>query len=140
MDFWQQVFSPGGLAGAVVCTLLGCILGLILTRVAKRGDDREDLIEDVAEKYRHLREINKTDGADGLMMAGVCRLADSQEIEKAITIIKSFGNRDPLGPLREQLAGKDLHHFFIVLRDERLNPLQLVDLQKALSKTRSNQR
>jgi hypothetical protein len=133
MNFWQQVFSPGGLAVAVVCTLLGGLLGHWLTRMAKRQDDRDDLIQDVAEKYRHLRETNKTDGADGLIKSGVCRLYNTDEVEQAIAIIKNFGQRDPLSTLRERLEGKDIHHFLTILQDHRLNPFQAADLEKAIS-------
>ena len=137
MDFWQQVFSPGGLAVAIVCTLIGGLLGHWLTRIAKRSDDRDDLIQDVAEKYCLLRETNKTDGADGLMKSGVCRLNDSDEIENAISIIKDFGQGDPLSPLRDRLKGNDTHHFFTILRDHHLNPFQAADLRKAFSMARN---
>lgn len=139
MDFWQQVLSPGGLAVGVVCTLLGALIGHLLTRAAKRTDDRQALIGDVAEKYRHLRETNKTDGPDGLLKSGVCRLRNPDEIEQAITIIRNFGNKDPLSSLRERLEGKDVHHFFIVMRDKRLNPFQHKDLETAINETRDAQ-
>lgn len=139
MDFWDQVLSPGSLAVGVVCALLGGLVGHLLTRAAKRTDDREALIKDVAEKYRHLREINKTSGPDGLMKAGVCRLRDASEVERAVSIIKNFGNKDPLAPLRERLLGKDVHHFFTVLRDGRLNMHQAKDLEQALQETRQLQ-
>ena len=121
--------------------LLGLVSGMILlllgqwiTNAYKRKDTREALISDVAEKYHYLR--GTTGGTDGLLRSGVLRLQNAQEIEASIERIKQFGHPDPLGSDRAQLAHKDIHHFFVVLRDNKLSPIRVVDLKTAYQLTK----
>lgn len=50
----------------------------------------------------------------------------------SIRIIQDFGHRHPLSSIRDRLDGKDIHSFFIILRDKNLNPFQHKDLETAI--------
>jgi len=122
--------------------LIGLVSGMVLlligqqiTNAYKKKDDQESIISDVAEKYHALRQTNQTSGAHGMIQAGVLRLRNASDIEQAIMKIKSFGHSDPLGPSRTQLHNKDVHGFFLVLQENRLNPLQMNDLERAYQLT-----
>jgi len=123
-------FLIGLVSGAVLL-----LLGQRITNAYKKKADQDALINDVAEKYHALRQANKTSGAHGLIEAGVLRFQNAAQIEEAINRIQAFGHSDPLGPNRSDLAHKDIHDFFRVLREKRLNPLQLSDLKQAYNLT-----
>ena len=122
--------------------LLGLVSGIILllvgqriTRAYRKLDDHAAVLDDIAEKYHALRQSNQTSGAHGLIQSGIYRARTSQEIEQVVAKIQDLGHSDPLGPNREGLQGKDILHFFAVLRDNQLNPLQLSDLNRAYELT-----
>lgn len=136
MTFFETALSPSGFGLVLFGALLGALVGHILTRCAKTKDDRQNLVSNVAERYHLHRENNSADGIDGLMKSGVCRLRDSNEIEATIKVIHKFGHRDPLRAIREQLKSKNIHSFFVVLSDKKLNALQTEDLKIAIEEAR----
>jgi hypothetical protein len=116
----------------IICAAVGAWIGYRFAMAKHEKEAKIELIRDVAEKYRHLRETNKTSGLDGLIRSGVARLSSNDEVEEAIKIITSFGNKDPLGSTRHKLVGKDIHHFFKVIQKNNLNIWQNSDLEKAI--------
>jgi hypothetical protein len=123
------------LGTGIVCALLGAWVGFRLGRGAKAQDDREELIRDVAEKYRKFYYQNKKEGVDGLIKSGVERLITHNEVEKAIQLIQAFGLNDPFNTIREQLTGKDPRDLFRAIREGEFNPLHPDGLKMAIEKT-----
>lgn len=120
----------------VACALLGAWVGFRLGREAKDQDDREELIRDVAEKYRELHSQNKTEGLDGLIKSGVERLNTHNEVERAVQLIQSFGINDPFSAtIRAELAGRDLRDLFRAIREGKFNLFHSDGLRMAIDKT-----
>ncbi len=120
----------------IFCTLLGTFIGYRLAKSKKEKDDRLQIIRDVAEKYRHFVETNKTSGIDGLIRAGITRLRNNSEIKESIKIIMLYGNRDPLSSFRDKLFNKDIHNFLNIIQKNNLDIWKQKDIEIAITETK----
>ncbi len=118
----------------IICTLLG----YRLATSKQKHDDRTSIIRDVAEKYREFIEKNETSDLDGLVRSGIARLSNHDEIEDSIKLIESFGHKDPLRSIRENLEGKDLHDFISIIQKNNINIWKRNELEKAFQEVKMN--
>ncbi|MFH1700532.1 MAG: hypothetical protein ABIE07_08085 [Candidatus Zixiibacteriota bacterium] len=123
------------LGTGIVCALVGTCVGFRLGRGAKAQDDREELIRDVAEKYREFRQQDRTPGVYGLIKSGVERLNTHQEVERTVQLIESFGIKDPFSTIRHQLTGRDLRDLFRAMREGKFNARLPGGVRMAIEKT-----
>jgi len=120
----------------IVCSLVGALAGYRLAESRHKRRDRTDLIRDVADKYRDLRESNESSGLDALIRSGVTRLCSTDDLDEAIRLIREFGHTDPLGPLRERLQGKDIFHFFKLAQERRRRLHVAAEFDRLIADTR----
>lgn len=121
-----------GLASGMILLLVGqCI-----ARACRKQDIRSAVLDDIANQYHDLRKSKKDSGAHGLIQSGIYRVTSSQEIEKVVARIQELGHSDPLHHNRAALKGKDIYHFFLVLQNNQLNPLQNSNLQTTYELTK----
>lgn len=62
------------------------------------------------------------------LVRGIYALQDHKEVEKILSIIQEYGLKNPLKPYEKQLSGKDLRHFFQIIRERKIDIFKSKDI------------
>ena len=112
----------------IILTIIAtALVTWFFTRLQMKSADRRRLISDVADKYKKFVDTGQDSGVGAMIRSGVCRLRDHREVLEALQEIRDYGLGDPFGSRRDQLAGKDLHHFFVLVKGDRYSSVHGFD-------------
>lgn len=119
--------------GNLVLPVLTYFAGVCRTEKHYRQKEAEAKIDDIVKTYMEASKAGKRSGLDGLLKAGVGNLKSDKEIREVCRRITGHGDHSPLSALGNYADKIDLHRFFRLTIDRKINLYTTPDVQKLIN-------